>query len=239
MRRIGSWLALVLSACSAGQTPPERAPAPVATAASSTVTPRSEPAPVATRAVVLVTEPEALGVVEQGPGAFGKLIGPAAYQVIASTLGADLERVQRADKSSGTSLARHFHRLLDRRWLDAESARFELVAVSNRLDRQPFVESSCGEVRLVYRLRYEKELRGQALSSRLPVAISVELLSEPAEQGSCQNAARRWIVPAALGGRALGQWLIGSDGPLAPARVTVSRIARVNVNTQSVRWPST
>ncbi|HVJ14098.1 MAG TPA: hypothetical protein VM686_01600, partial [Polyangiaceae bacterium] len=35
------------------------------------------------------------------------------------------------------------------------------------------------------------------------------------------------------------QWLIGSDGPLAPARLSVSRIARINVNAQSVRWPST
>ncbi len=242
MRPAQLLLASALLACSAGSTQPQRGqesvqavrtPSPAASAASETHGSPSE------NAVVLVTEPEALDVVERGPGGFARMVDPAAYQVIVRALVADLDRVQRSDKLSGTSVARHAHRLLDRRWLASKDARFELVAITSRLDRQPFHDSACGEVRLVYRLSYQSELEGQTLSSRLPIALAVELLGEAADAGSCQAAAARWIAPEGLDGRKLGEWLIDSAGPLAPERLVPGRIARINVNLQSVRWPST
>src|SRR5262249_38092732 len=69
---------------------------------------------------------------------------------------AELAAPRRADPEAGVGVARFSHRLFDARWLRAPWARFELVGIVNRLDRKPFV-GGCGDVRLVYRLAYEKE----------------------------------------------------------------------------------
>lgn len=240
MRRL-AWVLLAGSGLHCGSRPagPSPSPAPsLATSSPAPPAPAAPPTPPPAESVLLVTDREALAVVERGPGAFATLIG-AGYDTLVKVLGEDLDRVQRSDKLAGISVARHAHRLLDRRWLTAPEARFGLVAVSNRLDRRPFHARACGEIRLVYRLGYDAERGGQALSSRLPITLSVELSAEHDDQGSCRVAATRWQAPPGLAGAALGDWLIGADGPLGGGRVSALAIARVNVNVQSVRWPST
>ncbi|MET0351017.1 MAG: hypothetical protein ABW067_14595, partial [Rhizobacter sp.] len=159
----------------------------------------------------------------------------AAWKSFTQPLRADIADIARRDRQAGVGVARYPHRLFDVRWLDSGHAFFELVGVVNRLDRRPFHTSACGETRLVYRLAY----RDGALRSRLPMTVGVELRGDaPDADGSCRDAARRWFAPAGLDERRLGEWLVSSDGPLAPARLAHERIAQVTVNLQSVRWPS-
>jgi hypothetical protein len=67
----------------------------------------------------------------------------------------------------------------------------------------------------------------------------VELLADAAAADGCRTSAARWLTKSELKGRELGAWLTAFEGPLGGERLTRGRIARVNVNVQSVRWPST
>ena len=51
----------------------------------------------------------------------------------------------------------------------APFADYALIGVINRLDRVVFKSDSCGELRFLYRLEYEKDKR----ASRLPMTINV------------------------------------------------------------------
>src|SRR5690606_31975610 len=55
-------------------------------------------------------------------------------------------------------------RQFDAHWLSSSEMSFALVGVFNRLDRRAFYPHSCGEVRFVYRLRYETSQGGQPMS---------------------------------------------------------------------------
>ena len=95
----------------------------------------------------------------------------AGWSAIVRHLTAALAARARADRQLGVGL-RHPHRLFDARWLTAQEARLELVAVVNRMDRAPFASEGCGETRLVYRLAY----RHGEDASRLPMtSVSVPL----------------------------------------------------------------
>lgn len=107
-------------------------------------------------------------------------------------------------------------RRLDPRWLRAEEARWDLVAVVNRIDRADFsAGETCGDVRFIYRLGYQTD----AGSSRLPVTLNV-VHSYPAQE-DCGAFARQWVSPAAL----------------ADALAGLS-LTQIEANAQVVRFPS-
>jgi hypothetical protein len=222
------------------------APALPATSPDAQAEPARDP-------VLLVTDREVLLALERAGADFGTLLvdrsepgasnaeldASAAYRSIADVIRADVAAVARKDPQAGVGIRGHTHRLFDVRWLTASAARFELVAVVNRIDRRPFDASVCGETRLVYRLAYDAVEDGARLRSRLPMTLVAELHGPaPENDGSCRRAAQRWLAPAGLHGRALGAWLASPEGPLAPELLSRARLSQLAINVQTVRWPS-
>jgi hypothetical protein len=201
-------------------------------------------------AMVLVTSREALRVIEDSVGSLARLAfsreaqdnaalhRDPAYAALVQVLSDDVAALSRDDPQAGVAIRGHAHRLFDVRWLRAAAARFELVAVANRLDRHFFFPAGCGELRLIYRLAY-REAGEAELHSRLPMTLALELRADPADQpGACAAAAQRWLVPPTLTGRALGQRLTAAGGPLSAPQLTRARITQLVTNVQTVRWPS-
>ncbi|WP_437983854.1 hypothetical protein [Sorangium sp. So ce117] len=222
------------------------------------------------RPLLLLTDPAVLAELEAAGLDFGSVLtgaprAPASLSALSRTaelgsiarvLADDLRHVQRADPRSGTSIARHAHRLFDERWLSAEGARFELIGVVNRMDRRPFDASACGETRLVYRLAYAAKTPGgvasatsaagasvatpaPAAASRLPMTVSFELLAPAGDARACRRLAQAWSRAGAFSGPDLVRFLTSPEGPLAPGAADRAHLARLVVNLQSVRWPST
>jgi hypothetical protein len=201
--------------------------------------------------IVLVTDPTVLAAIEQqgfaladlvvkhGTGAVdnARLAGSPRYASVANVVAADIALVEKRDPQAGVGVHRFSHRLFDVRWLRAATARFELTAVVNRLDRAPFHARSCGETRLVYRLAYATTVKGAEVTSRLPMTLGLEVPAAAPELG-CTEVARRWVPEAALSGSALAEWLTRPGGPLAGAAASL-RNAKLVVNVQQVRWPAT
>ena len=202
---------------------------------------------------LLVTDPEALRVVRDTVGDFGQLVfasTPRAadnsvlwrnplYRALVQVIAGDVDQLAARDPQAGVGIRGHAHRLFDVRWLRARSLRFELVAVASRMDRHFFNPAACGEVRLVYRLSYRQREREVELVSRLPMTFAVELRADPVGQpGACASAARRWLLPRGLSGRALGSALVADSGPLSAPQVSRARIVQLVSNVQTVRWPS-
>src|SRR5690606_11909251 len=118
-------------------------------------------ASVATQDIVMVTDPAALAEITGAGGDLGSLLhGRAAasarelaagprYASVARVLEADVRAISLADPKAGVGIRGTAHRLFDLRWLRSPSARYELVAVVNRLDRIPLTPGACGDVRLV------------------------------------------------------------------------------------------
>jgi AcrR family transcriptional regulator len=203
--------------------------------------------------IVLVTDPVALARVARAGGDFGMLITghpaagasnaelaqSAALRSISEPIAADLAAIARDDPRAGVGIRGHAHRLFDLRWLSASIARFELVAVANRIDRRAFHDGGCGEPRLIYRLAYDRHEHGVRHASRLPMTAVAEL--SPAHEPSdptCKTAAQRWLAPPGLAGAALGDWLVSTTGPLGGGTLARARIAQLAINLQTVRWPS-
>lgn len=154
----------------------------------------------------------------------------ARYRSLTEHLREALAELQRTDPLLGPGMAKA-HRLFDARWLVAKHARYELAAVVNRLDRRSFAPDACGELRLIYRLRYER--------SRLPFTVNAVYWMKDREGGNnCAEIARRWDAAGRLGGKALAEYLVSSEGPLAPIDLEPARLKSLEVNLQSVRWPS-
>jgi hypothetical protein len=177
---------------------------------------------------------------QAAPGAHNaELATVPAMRSVSDRIAADVAAIAREDSHAGVGIRGHAHRLFDVRWLSARTARFELVAVVNRIDRQAFHDGGCGEPRLIYRLAYELEERGVRHASRLPMTAVAELL--PARERSdpgCKAAAQRWLAPAGLAGAALGDWVVSTAGPLGGAALARAQIAQLAINVQTVRWPS-
>jgi hypothetical protein len=202
--------------------------------------------------VLLVTSPAALQAAEKYGASFAHWTGEApgsdgiatnqalmrspAWRSVVEPISASLASIQRRDRQAGVGISKYPHRLFDARWLASPDAFFELVGVANRMDRRPFQSGACGETRLVYRLAY----RTAEMQSRLPMTVNVELRGDaPDADGSCASTAKRWQPPqASMTDEATGRWLVSADGPLAPQRLALARIAQVTTNLQSVRWPS-
>ncbi len=176
----------------------------------------------------------------KGPNNTVELYKQSRWSDVARVLSADLARIKRSDARAGPSL-RYAHRLFDARWLRSETTRFELVAVVNRLDRQVFAPQKCGETRLIYRLAYTKSVGDTTVHSRLPITVNLVYWQQrSAGQDHCAAAAKRWIVPAnqANAGAAIAT-LLGAQGPLSGMALHQGNLKSLEVNIQSVRWPST
>ncbi len=155
-----------------------------------------------------------------------------AFRMVVKVLERDLADVRRADRGSGVGM-RYAHRLFDTRWLSSPRARFQLVGVFNRFDRQDFHPGSCGETRLLYRLTDDSP-DGK---SRLPMTINLVSWQPVGEGGDCAEALKAWTPPGELQGDALARWATSDRGPLRAA--SLAKLKSLEVNLQSVRWPST
>ena len=108
------------------------------------------------------------------------------------------------------------HRLFDARWLRSPDARFELVGVVNRMDRQSFHTKTCGELRLIYRLTYHGAWRGSTMHSRLPMTVNVVFWLKPPSKGAtCASIANRWMRSEQTDPKAIHLALTSPDGPLS------------------------
>jgi hypothetical protein len=163
----------------------------------------------------------------------------AQYRTLRDAVAADLAADRRTDPQAGVGM-RFAHRQFDVRWLDSDKLRFVLVGVVNRLDRKVFAPEHCGEVRFVYRLAYTTTTPAGVVESRLPMTLNVVSFMPAATPPSCTDVARAWLRPGpARDPAAQVAWLTGSDGPLSPAQRSAFVPKSVELNFQSVRWPST
>ncbi|WP_374028683.1 hypothetical protein [Bdellovibrio bacteriovorus] len=150
-----------------------------------------------------------------------KLFENIVYQSLVNDLDQDLKELQKSDPKLGVGM-KYTHRLFDIRWLKSPAAHFELVGVVNRMDRAVFDPGSCGELRLIYRLSYEKQQNGTLVTSRLPLTINTVYLL-PAAPG-CMTIAK---ALATLNEKTVKEW------------ATSANLKSVEMNLQAVRWPST
>lgn len=117
-------------------------------------------------------------------------------------------------------------RRFDPRWFDSPIAFFQLAAIVNRLDRREFAPTSCGELRLVYRLAY-RTTGTPPRSSRLPLTLNV-VLTAP-RTADCRAVAEAW------------QHAAPPDADWVRARLQGERaptVKQIEVNAQVVRFPS-
>jgi len=206
--------------------------------------------------VVLVTDPEALAYLEQSGFSFAERFAEVAssqssgeamdresprYRALEGFVRADMSTVFEDystaiprkplptigdGANSGVEKGLRYH-AFNADWLESASARFELIAVSNRIDRRgvPARAATCGEQRLVYRLAYS----GNREDSRLPFTVVVTFPQRPSP--SCQAAAEHWLMSGpVLTGAPLGKWL--ADKPL---RALAKPIA-FELNFQADAW---
>ncbi len=203
---------------------------------------------VPTEPALLITEPEVLRALEQDGLSFAQLVLGSSgtslaelrdtqrMRALSALLRKDIASIQRSDSNAGVGM-RFSHRLFDASWLESKHTHFELVGVVNRLDRDVFAPEHCGETRLVYRLAY----RTEKVSSRLPMTINV-VFYQPRSEGAaantaCLESARRWQREGS--GATLAKALRAADGPLHASLLTSDALKSVEVNVQTVRWPST
>lgn len=220
--------------------PPSAGPQPSALA---TVLPAPTPEP-----TLLLTDPTELAALERRGLRLVEIFGGQGdastnrdlsllprFAVVVSELSREIAAVAAADKLAGVDVAKFSHRVFDARFLSLPRAHFTLAGVVSRPDRAPFGAASCGETRLVYRLAYALDAER---ASKLPMTLGIEL-QVPREPDGCVAAAKRWLVPNG-DAEQRAAWLRSDAGPLSPQRVILSRDnARVVVNLQIVRWPST
>ena len=256
------WIPLVLFACRPAAVEPEpeqlvpaaeepadepeaKAEAPAsASAAPAAPAAVRQAAPPAREPVTLVTDGATLA--ELSSLSFGRVVlgsdatstaelsADPAFRSIGNAIAADLRRDADADPKAGVG-TRFPHRQFDRRWLNRDNVRLDLVAVVNRIDRHPFAPEHCGETRFIYRLAYEASLPEGDVESRLPMTFNVVFWQDGED---CQEVANRWMMPAGLDASGRAAWLRSDEGPLAQARLGAEQLEAVEVNLQSVRWPS-
>jgi hypothetical protein len=135
--------------------------------------------------------------------------------------------------------------LFDRAPLYSPDTRFVLAGIVNRMDRAFLSETSCGEIRLIYRLmRTDVPEPGDAVASRLPMTLNIVLkaradgpIDGSAKAISCAEIARRWLAAGdwALTGTELAARLSSANGPLDLIRP--ENITRIETNLQIAHAP--
>ncbi|WP_373999672.1 hypothetical protein [Bdellovibrio bacteriovorus] len=149
------------------------------------------------------------------------LFNQTEYKALVADLESDLKELQAVDANLGPSM-KYSHRLFDVRWLHSSSAMFELVGIVNRMDRAVFNPGTCGELRLIYRLSYEKNQGGALINSRLPMTANA--VFKLPFKNSCKEIAAHWTQVSTS---TLLEW------------TKKSHLKSLELNLQSVRWPST
>ncbi|MDG4875065.1 hypothetical protein P9273_08140 [Mesorhizobium sp. WSM4935] len=206
----------------------------------------------ADRPVTIVDDPSLLATLDANGYGFAGLFGvdgkddlkslydsAPAYHAIVDTVAADVAALRADMKAGGRTLYEvtdgNVGRIIDMRWLKTSAARFRLVGVVNRLDRRDFAafgsETSCGEVRFIYRLAYSFKKNGKQLASRLPFNFSAIYGVAPDADGGCTGAAGLWKPQ--LDETVDAGWLTG--GPLEKASLSFKQL---ELNAQVVRFPS-
>ena len=105
----------------------------------------------------------------------------SAYRTLADAIAGDVRTLRQEMKQNGRTLHevtdQNVGRIIDLRWLQSPLASFRLVGVINRVDRKDFSdlsdETSCGEVRLIYRLAYRFKRGAVTYASRMPFSLNV------------------------------------------------------------------
>lgn len=196
---------------------------------------------------VAVLDPAALSMLEGRGFALGKLLfdsdAATTEELSRSSLVAVIEALEGDVRATiaehPTALVSSVlgTRLFDVRWLRSTEMRFELIGVFNRLDRRPFYEGTCGEVRFVYRLAYRKQQGGAEMHGRLPLTVNLVHLVPEGE--GCAAEANAWRPPAAMADATrIANWLV-DEGALQPERRARWSLKAVETNLQTVRVQST
>ena len=227
---------------------PVERPSPIVAPSASAVTKPAEPA---TEPTTLIADPEVLSRLESdGFDAGTAVVGVAAsstaelakspaYRTLRDAVALDLAADRRSDPLAGVGM-RFAHRQFDVRWLESPKVRFVLAGVVNRLDRAVFAPDYCGEVRFVYRLAYATETPAGRVESRLPMTMNVVAYLSKRGPDACRDLARSWLAPKGPHDTARQlAWLVADGGPLSAARRAGFVPKSVELNFQSVRWPST
>ncbi len=157
------------------------------------------------------------------------LLKNPSYAFIAKSLGTEIEDLKKEDPKLFISM-KGSHRLFDSQWLISNYASYELVGIVNRMDRLSFHPESCGEIRFIYRLSY-KTLAQPSTYSRLPMTIN-SVFWIPNGSDGCLTPLQKWTEFVALTEK-------GNISSLSKNSLTLGELKSIEVNMQSVRWPST
>jgi len=158
------------------------------------------------------------------------LVKNSAYAVMVKSLGTDLEELKKEDPKLFISM-KGSHRLFDPQWLISNYAAYELVGVVNRMDRLSFKADSCGEIRFIYRLSY-KTLTQPAVYSRLPMTINSVFLASKSHNDDCGTVLKKW-------NEFITETEKGHIAGLSKKNLPLGDLKSIEINMQSVRWPST
>jgi hypothetical protein len=149
------------------------------------------------------------------------------YRTIVSVLTSDLRELNaRPTIGDVPTNLRAPNRPFDPAWLTSAHARFELVAVVNRIDRIFVDPKRCGEARLVYRLALRPDERPE---TRLPMTINIAF-PQPRGDDGCAALARKWQA-------------LGTHGTLPVAAVVamfraLPHFDRIEINLQNMHGPA-
>src|SRR5262249_18557355 len=136
--------------------------------------------------------------------------------------------------------------LFDRALLHSAETRFVLSGIVDRMDRAYVPESSCGEIRLLYRLTQpnKAEIGENAVSPRLPMTLNVILkargdhaIGADGKPTSCAEIARRWLAAGELTatGAELAEELTAKGGALE--LIAPQDVFRIETNLQIAHAP--
>lgn len=243
-----TWCALLVAvawACAPGA----QAPAPVVEdrrahesvlppPTEATVEPRNTHVALLDPSVLRKLEPEGLGL---GSILFGleapttEALAETGFSSILEVLEADVARTKTEQPTAVVSSISGT-RLFDVRWLRSKEMRFELIGVFNRLDRRAFYETTCGEVRFVYRLAFSTQQGGATMNGRLPLTVNVVFLV-PGGEG-CEKVAAEWTTPRDLEDAQVPEHLL-DKGALRKEARSRWKLKAVETNLQTVRIQST
>lgn len=193
-------------------------------------------------ALTHIDDPARLGVIEKSGFSFAELVFNQSrsldnaelartpmYKSFSSVLANDLDERATKDPYLAVNMSKK-HRLFNKAWLASAKAHFELVGIFNRADRDVFSNSEdgrCGEIRFIYRLAYAYRHQNRDVYSRLPMTVNVVFYAggkSSLSEAECRLSHSSWL---------------GSEIPKFEKNdFTSARLKSVEVNLQSVRWPS-
>jgi hypothetical protein len=161
---------------------------------------------------LLTDNPETLTALEDRGFSFDRVLGREFKSVIVKAVTDDVAELTKDAPQDSP------RRPFNPAWLTR--GRLELVGVVNRIDRRGFDRSTCGEVRLVYRLALKNRKRPV---TRLPLTVNVRIPQPKPAGGDCRSVAARWMARPDL-----VELLHELDGP-----------SKIELNYQSIHVPAT